>query len=276
MREAKDANPTMGLEGCNSGGEWCNWDKLELLEDNQTSDGGGPDDFYYLSYFWPVAKMYGLGGGGNLTDPEWIEQQRKQILLGRYLVTQGVIGRYMRVYHPRAEGAPNVHTFIQVMNAERDKGIIQPDAPCGEVVVYPKHLLPELDYKVCWAGGIGKYTATGRELITDGISYAPARRGDRVFLNLEEIPGAGTRKKAPRKPTVTLKVRATIWEHEGVALEWTPNNENILLGGYEIWRGENMIDFVAVGTFYFDVQPGFDVEADYRVVAVDADGNRSA
>ena len=30
------------------GGEWCDWDKLELLDQNQTSDGGGPDDLYYL------------------------------------------------------------------------------------------------------------------------------------------------------------------------------------------------------------------------------------
>ncbi|MHB1355795.1 MAG: hypothetical protein ACYCZF_07440 [Anaerolineae bacterium] len=276
IREAKDANSTLGLEGCNSGGEWCNWDKLELLEDNQTSDGGGPDDFYYLSYFWPVAKMYGLGGGGHNFNPEWIEQQRKQILLGRYLVKQGVIGRYMRVYHPRAEGAPNAHTFIQLTNAARDRGMIHSDAPCSEVVVYPNRLLPEMVYTVCWDGGRGKYTATGQELMTNGVRYTPANRGDRVFLNLDDHPGAGTDTEPPSKPEITTRKQATIWGHEGVVLAWTPSTDNGMVAGYEVWCNGVMIDYVAIGTYYFDCHPGFDVMADYHIVAVDADGNRSA
>jgi hypothetical protein len=276
IREVKDADPKLGLEGCNSGGEWCNWDKLELFEDNQTSDGGGPDDFYYLSYFWPVAKMYGLGGGGHNFSPEWIEQQRKQILLGRYLVQQGVIGRYMRIYHPKAEGAPNAHTFIQVMNAERIKGIIQPDTPCGEVVVFPKRLLPDMSYSVCWAGGLAKYTTTGSDLMANGIHYAPTSRGDRIFLNLEDHPIAGLDKEPPSKPTITRKLKEIIWGHAGIALEWTPSLDNSIVAGYEVWRNDEKIDFVAIGTFYFDCQPGFDVKARYEIVAVDGDGNCSA
>ena len=57
LRELKEADPVMGIEGCNSGGEWANWDKTEFIESQQTSDGGGEDDFYHLSYFWCVSKM---------------------------------------------------------------------------------------------------------------------------------------------------------------------------------------------------------------------------
>jgi hypothetical protein len=275
MREAKDADTNLGLEGCNSGGEWCDWDKIELLEDNQTSDGGGPDDFYYLSYFWPVAKMYGLGGGASNYDTKWIDQQRKQILLGRYLVKQGVIGRYMRIYHLRAEGAPNAHTFIQLTNAERSKAVIQADTPCGEAVVYPKQLLLDLDYTVCWAGGQGKYTANGQELLTNGIHCNPVNQGDRIFLNLADHPGAGTDKEPPSKTAITFKEQAIIWGHSGVVLEWSPSTDNNMVAGYEVWCNGVKIDFVAIGTYYFDCHPGFDVMSDYSIVAVDADGNRS-
>jgi len=276
VREAKQADPDLGLEGCNSGGEWCDWDKLELLEDNQHSDGGGPDDFYYLSYFWTPAKQFGMAGGGHSQDPAWISAQRRAALLERYLVSKGVVGRYMRLYHPRAEGAPDAHTFIQVTNADRSRALIQPDRACAEVLVYPKRLQPQLEYLVCWQGGQGAYRAGGQELMEQGIRYAPRARGDRVFLNLADHPGAGTDHEPPSQPVITLKRLETIWEHTGVALEWTPALDNGLVAGYEVWRDGQQIDFVGIGTFYLDCTAGFSEGADYRIIAVDADGNRSA
>ncbi|MHB9032144.1 MAG: alpha-galactosidase [Anaerolineae bacterium] len=276
MREAKDADPDLGLEGCNSGGEWCDLDKLALLEDNQHSDGGGPDDFYYLSYFWTPAKSFGLAGGGHKLEPEWIEKQRQGVLLGRYLVQKGVIGRFMRLYHPRAEGAPDSHTFIQVTNADRSRALLQADQACGEVTVYPKRLQPQLTYQVCWAGGVNAYSASGEELMTSGIRYTPQAARERVFLNLGDHPGAGTDHEPPTKPQLTVQRTETIWGHTGVALEWSPSTDNGILAGYEIWRNGKQIDFVAIGTFYFDCQDGWAVDASYQVVAVDGDGNRSA
>ncbi|MCE5257546.1 MAG: alpha-galactosidase, partial [Chloroflexi bacterium] len=276
MREAKDADPGLGFEGCNSGGEWCDWDKLELLEDNQHSDGGGPDDFYYLSYFWTPAKEFGIAGGGHSFDPDWIAAQRKATLLERYLVNKGVIGRFMRLYHPRAEGAPDAHTFIQVTNADRSRALIQADQPCAEVVVYPKRLQPQLTYTVCWLGGENAYSASGQELMDSGIRYAPQARDDRVFLNLDDHPGAGKDHKAPSQPSITLQRLETIWGHTGIALEWSPSTDDSILAGYEVWRNGTQIDFVAIGTFYFDCQAGCSADATYCIVAVDGDGNRSA
>ena len=42
LREVKEANPGMGIQGCNSGGEWANWDKFELVENNQLPTAAGP------------------------------------------------------------------------------------------------------------------------------------------------------------------------------------------------------------------------------------------
>lgn len=275
MREVKDADPLMGLEGCNSGGEWCDWDKLELVEHNQSSDGGGPDDRYYLSYFWPPAKEISLGGGGGHSlDPDWIIRQRKAILLQRYLVAKGVIGRYMRVYHPLAEGAPDAHTFIQVMNSERSRGVIQADKSCEGALVFPKRLLPELVYSICYEDGADQYQASGADLMAQGIRFTAGGRSH-IYLNLTDLPGAGTDAVPPSQPRLTLCRQETIWGHTGVALEWTPSSDDGIVAGYEVWRGSQLLDFVAIGTFYFDCTEGCDPGASYRVVAVDGDGNRS-
>jgi hypothetical protein len=80
---------------------------------------------------------------------------------------------------------------------------------------------------------------------------------------------------APSQPRITLQQAETIWGHTGVALEWTPSSDSWLVAGYEVWRNGKQIDFVAIGTFYFDFLDGAAADATYRVIAVDGDGNRS-
>ncbi len=144
LREVKEANPEMGLQGCNSGGEWCNWDKLELLENNQVSDGGGPDDLYYLSYFWPVAKLMEWGVG---SDPmSWTtrpDELRQDILLRRYLRQRRRARTASCACIIRARRARRTRTPISNHQQRTHEGRDLPGPlPKGEVVVYPKRLVP--------------------------------------------------------------------------------------------------------------------------------------
>ena len=136
LREVKTANPEMGLQGCNSGGERVNWDKLELLENNQASDGGGPDDTYYLSYFWPAAKLIEWGVASDVPQSRELEEMRDDIVLRRYCgrraCSTGSRGSTTR--GPRAR--QDSHTYLELTNAERTKAVFFQDSlPKGEVTV---------------------------------------------------------------------------------------------------------------------------------------------
>jgi len=279
LREVKEANPGMGIQGCNSGGEWCNWDKLELVENNQTSDGGGPDDVYYLSYFWSVAKLMEWGAGSNglpsAPDDPAIERLRRDILMRRYLKQEGVIGRYMRVYHPRAEGAPTPHTYLQVANAERTKAaIFQDAAPKGPAVVYPARLNPDTTYRVSFRFAKETQAATGAELMRKGIRFPPGPANEMALLNLENAPGRGMDRTPPSAPAGLTKKLETWGGRSGVALRWSPSRDNVIVAEYQVLRDGKPADHVAAGEFYFDAGAG--LNSRYEVVAIDGDGNRSA
>ena len=279
LREVKEANPGMGIQGCNSGGEWCNWDKLELVENNQTSDGGGPDDVYYLSYFWSVAKLMEWGAGSNglpsAPDDPAIERLRRDILMRRYLKQEGVIGRYMRVYHPRAEGAPTPHTYLQVANAERTKAaIFQDAAPKGPAVVYPARLNPDTTYRVSFRFAKETQAATGAELMRKGIRFPPGPANEMALLNLENAPGRGMDRTPPSAPAGLRKKLETWGGRSGVALRWSPSRDNVIVAEYQVLRDGKPADHVAAGEFWFDAGAG--LISRYEVVAIDGDGNRSA
>lgn len=269
LREVKGANQEMGIQGCNSGGEWVNWDKFELIENNQTSDGGDPDALYYLSYFWPVAKM--VNGGSGRGDEV---NARKEIVLRRFFRQEGIYDRYMKVYHPRAEGASTVHTYIEFTNATRTKAVIlQDELPKGEVVVYPKSLTPDTEYSVTFRFKKETRTAKGAELMESGVRFLPEDRSEMIFLNLDRAPGRGTDRTPPTAPEKAWKRRETWNGRDGVAVRWSPSRDDIIISDYEVFRDGKFLDNVAIGTFYFD--PGASLNQGYEIVAVDGDGNRS-
>jgi hypothetical protein len=279
LREVKEANPGMGLQGCNSGGEWCNWDKFELLENNQMSDGGGPDELYYLTYFWPVAKLMEFGGedSDKLEDPIVQERQRQDVFLRRYLLEQRVLDRFMRVYHPRAEKARDAHTFLEIANANRTKAVIFLDTPLKEeAIVYPKKLAPEAEYKVAFRFGKEVTTMKGAELMQQGIRIKTENTREMILLNLEDAPGRGTDRVGPTPPTNLVKTRETFGQRAGVALRWAPGSDNKLLAEYLVYRNGRLLDHVAIGTFYFDFSQEGGLDDRYEVASVDGDGNLSA
>jgi len=278
LREVKEANAEMGLQGCNSGGEWANWDKFELLENNQGSDGGGPDDNYYLSYFWPYTKMIsGNGGSSTRLEGAAVEQLAADVLIKRYLRDQGVIGRYMRIYHLRAEGAPNEHTYLEITNSERTKvAIMQGALPQKEVVVFPKALVPGTRYDVAFWHGKDTRTATGAELMAQGIRFSTPERREIILLNLNDAPGRGTDRTPPSASGKAAKSVATWGGRKGVELRWSPSQDNVIVAGYEVLRDGKLLDRVNIGTFYFDAAADASLDRGYEIVAVDGDGNRSA
>ena len=276
LREVKEANPGMGLQGCNSGGEWCNWDKLELLENNQFSDGGGPDDLYYLTYFWPVAKELEWGVGSNRLDGEDFEQLRQDVVFHRYLRQQGVLDRYMRVYHPKTEGTPDTHTYLQIASADNTKAaILQDTLPEGEVVVYPKRLVPEATYSVAFRFTPDTRSASGTELMQKGIRFLPENKREVILLNLDHAPGRGTDHTPPAAAAKVWMKSETWGGRTGVALRWSPSRDDVIVAGYDVLREGRWLDHVGIGTFYFDASPGAGHDRRYEVVAVDGDGNRS-
>ncbi len=280
LREVKTANPEMGIEGCNSGGEWANWDKFELIEDQQGSDGGGPDDLYYLSYFWPITKMMGFGGDYSRMDDA---TARRESAMRRFLQNEGIYDRYMRVYHPRADNAPTPHSFLEFTNAARTKAVIIQrvrHARSGEgvtaksgAVVYPKALVPETQYSVAFRFSKDTQTTSGAELMKSGIRFASENPHEMILLNLDHAPGRGTDHTAPTAPGKAVKKMETWNERSGVALRWAPSQDDGLISHYEVLREGKVIGYTAIGAFYFD--PGVSIDNRYEIVAVDGDGNRS-
>jgi hypothetical protein len=277
LRKVKTANPEMGIEGCNSGGEWANWDKFELLEDQQGSDGGGPDDLYYLSYFWPIPKFMGFGGDYSRVDDA---TGRQESVLRRFFCQEGIYDRYMRVYHPRAEGAPTPHSFLEFTNGTRTKAVLvfRPTddghaLAAGNAIIYPKALLPETQYSVAFRFSRGMGTASGAELMNSGIRFTSTDPREMILLNLDHAPGRGTDQTAPTIPTQAVKKMETWNGRSGVALRWEPSQDDGLVSHYEVLRDSQRVGYVAIGTFYFD--PGSRLDQRYEILAVDGDGNIS-
>ncbi len=276
FRQVKTANPEMGIEGCNSGGEWANWDKFELIEDQQGSDGGGPDDLYYLSYFWPITKFMGFGGDYSRMDDA---TARRESVMRRFLQKEGIYDRYMRVYHPRADNAPTPHSFLEFTNATRTKAVIifrhprRGQAAAGGVVVYPKALVPDTQYSVAFRFNKETRTGSGAELMKSGIRFTSNDPYEMILLNLEDAPGRGTDHTPPTTPTKAVKKMETWNGRRGVAVRWEPSQDDGLVSYYEVVRDGKRVGYVAIGTFYFD--PDASLDQRYEIVAVDGDGNVS-
>ena len=241
MREVKEANPEMGIEGCNSGGEWANLGQDRAAwKNNQCSDGGGPDDSYYLSYFWPVAKMITGGASSTRLDEVAQERLRQDTLFHRFLRQQGVLDRYMRVYHPRAEGAPTPHTYLQLTQWRPDQGRHPPgQSPEGrsgrvsEGPGAPGRLQRDVPY------GKDSHVAKGDELMKSGIRFTTTARRETVLLNLDRAPGRGTDKSPPTAPGQGSKRVETWAARAGVAVRWAPSQDDGLIAEYEIMKDGN-------------------------------------
>jgi hypothetical protein len=97
-----------------------------------------------------------------------------------------------------------------------------------------------------------------------------------ILLNLSGVPGHGTDRIPPTAPAKASKKIETYGGHTGVAVRWSPSQDNVLVAEYRVWRDGEFLDHVAIGAFYFDAGAGSSLTRRYEIVAVDGDGNRSA
>ncbi len=87
---------------------------------------------------------------GDTLDPGKLEGLRQLIDIYHYLAKEGVVGRWVKVYHPAVTG-DTPDWYLQRMSRDNRKGIIMPGRDLKTpVTIYPKGLLPEVRYNVSY------------------------------------------------------------------------------------------------------------------------------
>lgn len=300
IADFKTRHPETGLHLCSDGGGLLNpgtvnYSELLLLQDGTP----GYDDGYWVSLLYPIDKILTANGRGNLgtysksnrallssamtvagevnAPAEEKELLRRDCDLYRYLKTQGVMGRYVKVYRPRTDTDRSCY-FIQKMSPEGTKGYMtvrfDPADGEGPLTVYPKGLLEEEQYTVSsLEGGTETVVKSGREWMEQGIALSELYTGEVLFFNLEGRPGTDKDKTPPGAPTDAAGDVAAYMGFEGMEMQWDAGSDDNWISYYEIEKNGVSYDKVSKGTFYFDKEgkPG-DV---YRVRTVDGSGNTS-
>ncbi len=318
LGQFKQDNPAAGIFGCSSGGELLTVEAARSADIQQTTDGYQQHyDGYWTTLLTPPDKLaaqsnlptnsdlslpYKKAVRGTLRSPFLLnaataqtnagtqadkEARRKDVELYHYLRTQGVAGRWTKVYRPRTSANVDPTYFQQKLSQDGLRGYITiyanvstpgsaPVSAIGQnVTVYPKGLQPAANYTIATLeGGLPTKTRTGAEWMQDGVTLTPLRDGEVIFLNLENRPGTGTDNTAPTTPSSVTKQLARHLTRSGVELTWKAGTDNNWISYYEILRNGVAIDKVAKGTFYFDVRGN--ASDTYEVRTVDGDNNPSA
>lgn len=323
LQKFKDQNKDGGISGCSSGGELITIESARYSDIQQSTDGNVCHmENYWNSLITPPDKLnsyYGLASAlyiynkkyrGSLNcaftfmgfppdmhryysdpfivDSNNLENLRKDVELYHYLKSQGVVGRWVKVYRPETTG--NDDTFyMQKMNSTNSKGYIvtkdTPWTPKGtpeaantdfnqNITIYPKGLIPSLNYTVSTLeGGMADTTRTGQQWMNTGITLTPLEYGEIIFLNIDNRPGSGEDQIAPGAPSNVIKVSDKNVGHNGIGITWTAGTDNNWISYYEVFRNNSSIDKVSKGTYYFDTDGS--IGDTYEIRTVDGDGNVS-
>jgi hypothetical protein len=306
LADFRRAHPHSSIDICAGGGNLMGFETLRLSDVSQLTDGGSLYfGNYYSSYLFPPDKIddwtrvanftwenarstltmapawssdAGLYGGepGLLLD-RGLENLRRTFEIYRYLVAQGVAGRWSHVYHPVVNGDDPVYYFQRLSRDGRKGVVILKHFATGPVDLYPKGLHSEETYDVRFEVSKSLEHRTGADLMKNGISLVDPEPGELVYLGLPNHPGSGIDHSPPSDPThVTKKVAANMGV-TGIELEWKPSTDNNWLSYYQIYRDGAPLDKVGKGTYYFDHSVGAEnLSASYEVRAIDGDGNGSS
>lgn len=301
----KQSNPQTGMHLCSDGGGLLNpgsvaYSELLLLQDGTP----GLHDGYWVSMLYPMDKILTANGRGNIgayaktnhalfssamtvatssqdgsATQEQLEPIRQDCDLYRYLRTQEVMGRYVKVYRPATSDSSGTYYFIQKMSKDAGKGYITVRFAANlagkELTIYPKGLTAEQSYTVSTLeGGMAEpATKTGAEWMEQGIALSELKLGEVIFLNLESRPGTGTDTTPPATPEGVTTTPAKYMNVDGMEVTWTAGRDDNWISYYEIEKNGEAYDKVSAGTFYFDRNGT--TEDVYRVRTVDGDGNVS-
>lgn len=232
---------------------------------------------------------------GDTLDPQRIECMRRLVDAYHYLVDRGVAGRWVRQYHPAATDSGQRQRWFQRLSWDRKRGLLvfrapsncdqngymctgvngHPRAEDEQVTVHPRGLDPRTRYDVRLEFGGTPYSATGADLMRDGITMPNVPVGQLIYLNLADHPGAGTDKRAPKPPTRVRVSTGTNMNYRGVEVAWAPGSDETRVSGYDVLRDGKLIGTVSKGTYWFDHTAGASPSARYAVRTFDSDGNRS-
>jgi Melibiase len=294
-----DRNPQNAFHGCNGGGNDLSYEVLRMADAWQMSDGCvGRYRDYYASYLFPPDKLVNMPDNwdpakfdkaewrgllwnsfpmtGDTLDPAKNEELRLLIDIYHYLANKGVVGRWVKVYHPSVTG-DTADWYLQRMSPDNRRGIIMPAHDLKTpITIFPKGLLPGEKYNVSFQETNHVQERLGLDLMTKGISFSSLPDGELIYLGLPMHPGSSADKTPPTPPTDAVKTMGTNMNTIGVELSWSPGHDENWISYYNIYRNGAPIDKVSKGTYYFDHSAGADVAATYNLRAVDASGNLSS
>jgi hypothetical protein len=144
LQQFKSNHPQSGIDACDGGGRWISYDIARFAESGEYTDGGvGPYSAYYTSLVVPPDKLHNVVDYDQTyytasdrihlaLNPTWyrdpgdgpdVESVRKDWEIYRYLVAQGVAGRWSHVFRPKVDH-DNEIWYFQRMNRDGTKGVI--------------------------------------------------------------------------------------------------------------------------------------------------------
>jgi len=299
LRRFLDSHPDCAFQGVNGGGMALNWEYLGYASGFQFTDGQSRElANYYASYLFPPDKVNNMPDiwdpdkydpatwrglltsnfdlTGDTFDEGKLEGLRTIVDIYHYLQARGVVGRWVRVYHPIISGDDET-MYLQRLSWDRTRGIVITKHRIeGAVTVRPKGLLPAEIYEVSFQDSPEVMTRTGAELMAEGLKLVDPAPGELIYLNLTDHPGNRVDSTPPTPP---VEVRCAVARNmgvPGVEVTWRAGADESWLSHYTVFRDGEQIDRVAKGCFYFDHSAGADPAALYEVRAVDGAGNVSA
>lgn len=298
LRAFLDKYPNCGFQAVNGGGNFAGYDYVRYACNVQFSDGViGPLRNYHSALLfppdkncdnpdqWDVAKFdkaswrgllcFNYDTTGDTTDPARLEGLRELADIYHYLQSQGVVGRWVKVYRPQITGDDPTMWF-QRLSRDRQRGIVIPKhVPKGQVTIRPKGLLPEHMYLVSFQESPDSEKRSGKDLMEKGLILAKLPPGELIYLNLPMHPGNKFDVEPPAPPEPITAKPAENMGFPGIELTWKPGRDDQWLSHYQVFRNGAMIDKVAKGRFYFDHSAGADAHAKYELCSVDGAGNVS-
>lgn len=297
LKDFLDARPKSGFDAVNYGGRQMSYDYLRYADGSSLTDGGGYPQQYNASRIFPVDKFSGVPEAwpvndcdnrynanlmwnpdlqGDTNDPAALECARKVIDLYHFITAEGVAGRWVQQYHPRATDEDD--NWFERLSGDNRRGLViykgfGSDSP---VTVYPKGLDPRRLYDVRFQFLPDVMRRTGADLMTHGITLSSVGAGELIWLNLPNHPAAATDHSMPNPPEQVTATTGTNMNYHGVDVNWTPGTDNNWISYYEVLRNGVHLATVGKGRYYFDHSPGASPTATYSVRTVDGDGNESA
>jgi hypothetical protein len=298
LRRFLDSHPECAFQGVNGGGMGINWEYLGYASGFQFTDGQSQAlANYHASYLFPPDKINDMPDiwdpasydpatwrgllcsnfdmTGDTFSPDQLEGLRELVDIYHYLGARGVVGRWVRVYHPLISGDDET-MYLQRLSWDRLRGVIITKHRIeGTVTIRPKGLVPEALYEVGFQDSPATMEATGTALMTDGITLSDPAPGELIYLNLPDHPGNSIDTTPPSAPTGVRTREARHMGVPGVEVIWEPSTDDHWLSYYLVTRDGERIGTAAKGAYWFDHSAGADPAAVYAVQAVDGAGNVS-